>query len=244
MTAKSRRSIIVIDNFYHDPYAIRNYALKQSYYTPYQDEEAVYAGRVRATWWASRFRRYEDCPFKSSKRFINALENAVGEPIDMNDWCAPYPVNLASKPELSSTESPHSSLWNCCFHVKPDNNQRLGDGIHSHTDADSWNAAGTDGWAGIIYLSPRPPLEGGLHLWRNINPLRQYDWMTPAHNWELVDSFANLFNRLILVRGDVPHSGACGWGDSLETGRMFQTFFFRTTIKQGIWPVVLPEIGA
>ena len=36
-----RRSIIVIEKFYSDPEQIREYALKQRYYLPYQDEEAV-----------------------------------------------------------------------------------------------------------------------------------------------------------------------------------------------------------
>jgi hypothetical protein len=45
---------------------------------------------------------------------------------------------------------------------------------------------------------------------RPVRPEAQFDWMTPAENWQLVDSFGNVFNRLILVRGDVPHSRADG----------------------------------
>jgi hypothetical protein len=134
-------------------------------------------------------------------------------------------------------------LWNCCFHVKPDNRQKLGDGVHNHV-TDTWNSVGPDGWAGILYLSPSAPVEGGLHLWRNIDSSRQFDWMTPSHNWELVDTFGNLFNRLTLVRGDIPHSGSRGWGDHIEEGRMYQTFFFRTTQKRIHWPVSLPGIGS
>lgn len=73
--------------------------------------------------------------------------------------------------------------------------------------------------------------------------MNQYDWMTPAENWQLVDSFANLLNRLILCR-DMPHSGAGGWGNCLENSRMYQTFFFRTVPRQTMWPDLLPEIGA
>jgi hypothetical protein len=112
--------------------------------------------------------------------------------------------------------------------VKLDSGQKLGDGVHNHV-TDSWNSVGPDGWAGILYLSPGAELTGGLHLWNNILADRQFDWMTPAVNWRLLDSFANVFNRLILCRGDLPHSGANGWGHDLVTGRMFQTFFFRTT---------------
>ena len=38
---------------------------------------------------------------------------------------------------------------------------------------------------------------------------------------------SSVFNRLILLRGDIFHSGAVGYGDSPENGRMIQTFFFK-----------------
>jgi hypothetical protein len=238
----ARRSIVVVEGFYRDANAVRDYALRQQYYTPYEDEEDVRAGRVRATWWASSFRLPAECPFKSSEILINALERAVGERIDGEHWRAPFPLDSNSKPVRRAPVDGQTCVWNCCFHVKPDNGQQLGDGVHNHV-TDSWNAVGTQGWAGIIYLSPVAPVEGGLKLWRNVEPARNYDWMTSAENWELVDSLGNVFNRLILVRGDVPHSGAAGWGERLEEGRMYQTFFFRTIADGTHWPVVsLPAI--
>ena len=233
---KSRHSIVVIDNFYQDALAVRDYALRQTYYTPYQSEADVRSGKVLATWWATRFKSATDCPFKSSKHLIGAIEEAVGERADILKWRAPFPVDAESKPLPNPNQSLRSCLWNCCFHVKPDNRQQLGDGVHNHV-TDSWNSVGPDGWAGIIYLSPGAPLDGGLNLWQNINPEKQFDWMTPAQNWQRVDSFGNIFNRLILVRGDVPHSGAGGWGNCLKQGRMYQTFFFHTAPRRSLWPV-------
>lgn len=239
---KSRRSIVVLDGLYGDPNAVREYALQQAYYTPYENEEAVREGQGRATWWASRFRRADECPFKSSDRLIATLEEAVGARIDIDHWRALFPVDDSSKPLSHSGDGVRSCLWNCCFHVKPDNGQQLGQGVHNHI-TDGWNAVGAQGWAGIVYLNSVAPLEGGLHLWRNIEPSHQYDWMTPSQNWELVDSFANLYNRLVLVRGDVPHSGAGGWGDRLDNGRMYQTFFFRTASERAPTPISVPGIG-
>ena len=237
MAVSCRRSIVVIENFYADAHAIRAYALRQHFYTPYQDEQDVDSGRVRATWWASAFREADECPFKSSQRLIEALERAVGEPIDLEHWRASFPLDGNSKPTRRAVTVGQTCVWNCCFHVKPDNGQRLGDGVHNHV-TDSWNSVGGQGWAGIIYLSPVAPLEGGLHLWRNVEAERNFDWMTPAEDWELVDSFGNVFNRLVLVRGDVPHSGAAGWGNRLDEGRMYQTFFFRTSHDRDRWPDV------
>lgn len=239
----SRRSIVVIEDFYHDPEGVRDYALRLPFYLPYENEDDVEAGHCRPTWWASRFRPAGDCPFKSSRLLIDALEQAVGEPIDMSHWCASFPLQADAKPSSQLGAGPRTCLWNCSFHVKPDNGQELGGGVHNHV-TDDWNSVGPDGWAGILYLTPLAPLSGGLHLWRNKDRARQYDWMTPAGNWELIDSFGNLFNRLLLVRGDVPHSGARGWGDRLENGRMYQTFFFKTGTTPSAWPVAMPGIGA
>jgi hypothetical protein len=166
----------------------------------------------------------------------------VNESIDVEHWRGDYPVDAASKPIAMPGAGIHTCLWNCCFHVKPENDQRLGDGVHNHV-TDSWNSVGPDGWAGIIYLNPVAPLSGGLNLWRNIYPENNFDWMTPAREWELVDSLGNVCNRLVLVRGDVPHSGAGGWGERLEDGRMYQTFFFRTKQRRNCWPVPVPELG-
>jgi hypothetical protein len=226
----SRRTMVVVEDFYRDPLAVRQYALGQSYYTPYEDQDAVVAGRVAATWWATRFRYGEACPFKSSTSLQAALERAVGEPIDLAHWLAPFEVDEDAKPCLAAEGTLQTCLWNCCFHVKPENGQRLGDGVHNHV-TDQWNGVGVDGWAGIVYLTPDAPLQGGLHLWRNMKTDQRFDWMTPAENWELIDTLGNVFNRLILVRGDVPHSGAGGWGTRLEEGRLYQTFFFRTAAR-------------
>lgn len=238
----ARRSIVVVERFYRRPDAVRAYALGQPFYLPYESERAVRAGRQRATWWASRFREADDCPFKSSRTLIAALEHAVGESIDKRHWRGTFPLEADFKPPRYLVDEPHTCLWNCCFHVKPDNGQMLGGGVHNHV-TDSWNAVGADGWAGIIYLTPDAPLEGGLHLWRNKDTARQYDWMTPAENWELIDSLGNVFNRLLLVRGDIPHSGARGWGDRLENGRMYQTFFFKTRPGTRVRAVGMPGIG-
>jgi len=237
----ARRSIAVIENFYSDPFKVRAYALSQPFYTPYESREALESG-VRPTWWASRFRAPSDCPFKSSRALRRALERAVGERIALAHWNARFEVDGEGMP-LTSSAAAGTCLWNCCFHVKPDNGQELGEGVHNHV-VDGWNAVGRDGWAGILYLTPDAPLEGGLHLWRNRDPGHEFDWMTAPHNWQSLDSFGNLFNRLVLVRGDIPHSGSRGWGRRLDEGRLYQTFFFRTHARAAPWPVETAELVA
>ena len=46
--------------------------------------------------------------------------------------------------------------------------------------------------------------------------------------WELVDTIGNIYNRLVLYPGDLFHASLDYFGKDLETGRLFQTFFFNT----------------
>jgi hypothetical protein len=225
-----RRSTIVVEDFYSDPNRVRNWALQQQFYAPYDDRAAPFIDidePLKATWVTTWYRDVAQCPFKQSADLIDTLEHIVGERIDLSHWQRHYPIDEGSRSPRGLTTK-EACLWNCSVHVKFDFGQKLGDGVHNHV-SDNWNSVGPDGWAGLIYLNPNAPLEGGLHLWENVDRRHQFDWMTPAKNWRSVDRFANLYNRLLLVRGNIPHSGSNGWGRTISTGRMFQTLFFKTS---------------
>jgi len=216
-----RKSIVVADNFYDDLHAVRKYALECEWYAPYRE------GGRRPTWYSTRYQAAADCPFKSSSELIDTLEQLTGDSIDLEDWKAAFPTGPDGRADFTEGACPAGTLWNCSFHFKPEwNRQRPGEGVHNHV-VDEWNGVGIDGWAGLIYLDPMAPLDGGLKLWRNIDPSHNLDWMTPADNWELIDDLGNVANRLILHRGNLPHSGTAGWGETAEEGRLYQTFFFK-----------------
>lgn len=222
-----RKSLVIVESFYDDPGGIREYALGQRYYYPYQADAEVASGRLRPSWLTSWFKKARDCPFKSCQALIEKLNDVTGEEVDMDYWNLDFPVDAEGKAAKHCTAVTRSCLWNCCFHLKPETRQDLGEGVHNHV-TDSWNSVGDHGWAGIIYLSPDAPLCGGLKLWRNHDPTKNFDWMTPRENWELIDDLGNVYNRLLLCRGNIPHSGAAGWGSNLRNGRLYQTFFFKT----------------
>jgi LPS sulfotransferase NodH len=236
--ARMRTSVVLVDNFYANPAAVREYALKQVYYAPYQtlnDDECL----ERHGWMASRFRRAPDCPFKSSLELISRLEYLTGDCVDLDHWNREFPVDIDGNPLPEHRSQPTSCLWNCTFHLKLDAGQPRAEGVHNHV-GDSWNSVGVDGWSGLIYLSQDAPLRGGLQLWRNVDPTHNYDWMTPKEQWELIDDLGNVANRLLLFRGDLPHSGTRGWGTGLTDGRLFQTFFFRVRPRQPLDGVLAP----
>ena len=46
--------------------------------------------------------------------------------------------------------------------------------------------------------------------------------------WEMTDYVSNKYNRLVLYRGNMYHASVDYFGNTLQDGRLFQTFFFNT----------------
>lgn len=95
----------------------------------------------------------------------------------------------------------------------------------------SWlHVDGTD-WAGVCYLTPDAPLSSGTGLYRRKtnDPIEDhFSEFYDLTKWDLVDRIGNVYNRLILYRGDLYHCSLDYFGKDLQTGRIFQTFFFNT----------------
>jgi hypothetical protein len=101
----------------------------------------------------------------------------------------------------------------------------------------------TTNWAGVCYLTPDAPLssgtglyrlkENGLRNWKNYEHTEEEN-ANALHNrysqdytkWDLVDRIGNVYNRLILYRGDLFHVSMDYFGSSKYDGRLFQLFFF------------------
>lgn len=88
-------------------------------------------------------------------------------------------------------------------------------------------------WAGVCYLTPDAPGSGGTGLFRHKETGEHFK-VTEDHEgydytkWELFDRIGNKFNRLVIYRGDFFHASLDYFGDNLQNGRLFQTFFFNT----------------
>ena len=106
--------------------------------------------------------------------------------------------------------------------------------------ADSWND-----WAGVLYLTPNAPASAGTGIFRHKKTgLVSWDLKTKTKEetqeceaiheaqdytkWEVLDRFGNVFNRLVMYRGDNFHQSMDYFGKDLEDGRLFQVFFFNT----------------
>ena len=88
-------------------------------------------------------------------------------------------------------------------------------------------------WAGVCYLTPDAPYTAGTGLFRH-HATGQHRRVTTDHEgydytkYDLFDRIGNKYNRLIIYRGDLFHASLDYFGDNLQNGRLFQTFFFDT----------------
>lgn len=87
-----------------------------------------------------------------------------------------------------------------------------------YKDADTWVHKDESEWAGVLYLTPTAPLEAGTGIYTNT-----------GSEWQLNSAIGNVYNRLALYRGTLYHRSILpAFGDSIENGRLTQTFFFNT----------------
>jgi hypothetical protein len=117
-----------------------------------------------------------------------------------------------------------------------------GDQIVYHSDENYY--------AAVLYLTPNAPPEAGTKLFRSranrcrsvqeamggkflgsmmvsaIQTTMYQGKLLDPTAWEEVDSIGNRYNRLVIWNAQLVHAAGCYFGDSMETGRLFQMFFF------------------
>lgn len=95
----------------------------------------------------------------------------------------------------------------------------------------------TQRWAGMIYLSPNAPLISGTRLHKSkVNGTRHRDEPNcddafrgdfyDSTKFEIADSAANIYNRLLIMDAGSFHSAGPYFGNTMESGRLTHLFFF------------------
>jgi hypothetical protein len=111
----------------------------------------------------------------------------------------------------------------------------------------SWiHADYTTMWAGVLYLTPNAPASGGTGLFRHketgyeraprldsggydLEKMKKTDVDSRDFSkWDMTAMVGNIYNRLVLYRGDMFHTSLDYFGKDKNDGRLFQTFFFDT----------------
>jgi hypothetical protein len=92
-------------------------------------------------------------------------------------------------------------------------------------------------WAGVIYLTPNPPVNTGTNLYKHKNfndDKGKYDDSIimedrlDKEKWELYTKVENIYNRAIFYKVNQYHSADNYFGKELNNSRLFQIFFFST----------------
>jgi hypothetical protein len=198
------QGFLVIDNFYDDPDAVRAFALTQEYV----EDSAIYTG------WRSTTRLISESMLARFRLWLGA--------------------------QVLHADNPHSGSFQYAIRSNR---------ICIHADPCSF--------AGVIYLTPQAPSDSGTSFFRHrsigathgptaeeasrrntsVEVLRNELFRTNTYNngdrgmeavWDQVDRVGNVFNRLVLWDGMRLHAASAYFGDSLQTGRLVQVFFFAT----------------
>ena len=189
-----RVNSLVIDDFYTNPYEVREFALEQDF-----NVEGNFPG-------------YRTLPFAN-----DSIKETIGDILrpfagEITWWEGEYTGSF------QYTTSEHRS-W-----------------IHSDSYTD---------WAGVLYLTPDAPVTAGTGIFRHkktglmtwdfeSHRNDEYDPESPMETtrdytkWDMVDRFGNVFNRLILYRGNNFHVSLDYFGKDINDGRLFQVIFFNT----------------
>lgn len=150
-------------------------------------------------------------------------------------------INDSIKEEIEKTVSPHFgkvTWWG---------DESTGAFQYTTQSDRSWiHADQTTMWAGVCYLTPDAPHNSGTGLFkhkstglraavRNDEGYYDQDVLGTIYKdsqdmtkWELMDIVGNVYNRLVMYRGDLFHMSLNYFGTDLYDSRLFQTFFFNT----------------
>lgn len=218
--------VIVCDDFYPDPIAVRELALKNKFFR-YKPPLAEQVGEEIAA-------QYDDPKIVwESSAILRYLGTTVKNPQSGYRHSTPEVRDLLSRVIdehiVTDTWDTLGDWWNGAFHLQYEAGENVHRVIHHHYREGD---VVPRGWSGLVYLSPDAPKQHGTTIWRNkktnlcVAPEGdQYEQDTDQ--FELALSIENRFNRLVLFRENVLHRAGHGFGTTPETARLMQTFFFK-----------------
>tara|TARA_B110000977_G_scaffold35831_1_gene47928 strand:+ start:3258 stop:3959 length:702 start_codon:yes stop_codon:yes gene_type:complete len=187
---QANKRAFIVDNFYADGHAMRDYALQLEYF-----DDPGYIGRRTRT----------QHLFPGLKEIF---ESIIGEKI--SEW-ETYGMNGRFQHNYA------------------------GEKLVYHCDQQKW--------AAMIYLSPDAPTQTGtstyMHRETKVHHNSQINWddgtghkVFPGNTFldktpfDTVDSFGNIFNRLVIFEGGCIHAASEYFGSDIHDCRLWQMFFF------------------
>jgi len=197
--SSSKKRLFVVDDFYEDPYKIREFALQQTYYPG----EGAVGSRTR--------KQYLFNGIKES--FESIIGKTIADHTDDNFGWGNIGINGRFQFCTAGTPSVYhcdSQQWAAVIYLTPDAPPQSGTSFFRHRDTKvyhnsqiNWNQG-----EGLKVFNQKTFLDG-----------------TP---YEPVDTVGNVFNRLVIFDGGLIHSGINYFGWDISSSRLFHIFFFNT----------------
>jgi hypothetical protein len=193
------KRFFAVDNFYEDPYAVRDFALNQVYF----EGEGAVGSRTRKQFLFEGVKeRFESI---MGLKILDHTENGHG-------W-KDGGINGRFQTCTAGTPLVHhcdSQKWAGMIYLTPNAPQQCGTTFFKHRETG-------------IYHNSQINWENGDGI-RVFNQKTFLD-RTP---YEVMDSLGNVFNRLVIFDGGLIHSASEYFGWDLESSRLFHMFFFDT----------------
>jgi len=192
--------LIVIDNFYKNPYEVRDYILKQDF-------------TVKGNYPGKRTISY------ANKSIKNVLQTYI----------EPFGGKITDFPIPEENENNNKDIYNGSFQYTT-SRDRSWVHIDSYNNWAgvlflSPNAPLKSGTRFYKYYDGTM-CERDMNIMENKEEINNF--CQDLTKWETVDSIGNVFNRLVLFNSKRFHMSMDYFGDSKENGRLFQVFFFST----------------
>lgn len=192
-----RKRVFVVDDFYKDPYRVRDFALSQIYYPG----EGAVGYRTRKQFLSEEIR-------KSFERIIgieipDSNESGQGwHDIGINGRFQACPAGTPSVFHCDSQK------WAAIIYLTPDAPTQSGTSFYKHKSTGIRHNTQID-WSTN----------------QHSQVFNQKTFMDPTP-YEAVDTVGNVFNRLVIFDGGLIHSGVNYFGWNIESSRLFHIFFF------------------
>ncbi len=199
-------SVLVVDDFYEDPHAIRNFALGFDY--PEPKKKPNFPGR------------------NSNKRLlVDGIDDIVSQLVQekvvgsTQDYHGFVRSSLAAD-DVDRKYTVHldrTVYWSGILYLTAPEHCQGGTDFYRHIETDTDRAPIFPGEAEKY---------GAENGWQWSDEIIQRD-SNDMSKWEHTMRVPMRFNRLILIRPWFWHTAGPSFGDSLENGRLVQLFFFQ-----------------
>lgn len=194
-------TVWVVDDFYEDPDAVREYALQQDFH-----EGGVGRGFIGR---------------RTDKQYLfpglkEKFENIMGKEIthwEYHSENGKFQNCIAGEPITWHCDS---QKWGGLLYLTPNAPYKCGTALYAHkfNRARSYNDKDYEIEWRVPPENGEPVMYGGEHF--------------DGTNFEPVDVMGNIYNRLIIFDASCIHAASEYFGYNLKTGRLWQMFFFDT----------------